>query len=56
MKNIKWLLLAIFLLLLSICLNVVYIGYIMPDFLHIISAILPIAAVIVVVWSFFGEK
>ncbi len=53
MSKIKWLLLAIFILLLSICLNVIYIGYEMPNFIHTVSAILPIGAVFVAVCSFF---
>ena len=53
MKDIKLLLLSIFLLILSIYIKVFFIGYEMPNFFHIISMILPIVAVIVAVYSFF---
>lgn len=53
MTVIKGLLLAIFIVLLSICANVVYMGYEMPNFVHLISAFLPIGAIIVVICSFF---
>lgn len=53
MKDIKLLLLSIFLLILSIYVKVFFIGYEMPNFFHIISMILPIVAVIIAVYSFF---
>ncbi len=55
MKSIKLLLLAIFLLTFSICLNVMCIGYIMPNYLRKISLFLPIVAIIVMVCAFLKK-
>lgn len=53
MNKIKGLLLAIFMLLLSISLHTAHIGREMSNFLYIIAySILPIAAIITVIISF----
>ena len=54
-KSIKLLLWAIFTLLLSICMRVLFIGYEMPNLILWLSFALPVVAVILAVCSWITE-
>ncbi len=56
MKKIHGLLLSIILILLSIYINVLSIGYVLPNFLIDVSMFLPIVAIIIVIISFISKR
>ena len=55
-KSIKLLLWAIFTLLLSICMRVLFIGYETPDLVIWISFALPVVSIILAVCSWITER
>ncbi len=56
MKSIRRLLLAIFALMLSICINVFFDGYVIPKVLFVITGLLPLGAILIVIYDLLEER
>lgn len=56
MRKIKIILLSIAAILMSICIRVLLIGYVIPNWLELVMWCLPIIALVFIILSFFVQE